>query len=693
MIKSTIPLQTRSHKLLPYLLVLTAFVFVFQIFYLIMSQNSLFMLNAILRRVISVPFFVWFEIMGYWLLQVVLYFLFTLIIWLLARLFSGLTCLTSNQTWGFGVFLWFLGYAGLLFGNALLYPNDFFAHMILMYFSVSVVQFLLIKILLVFGIIILLSCADLIRRLFKYKKCFVFMLILFSVLFYFSYGVNKSKKFLGVNTKPNVFIIGIDALRPDRIHYYGYVKNQTPFLDQFLKRSTNFTNSITPLARTSVAWSSLLLGQYPKHDNIRFNLTRINHTDLNQSLANILKQQGYYTVFATDSTRFDFIDQRFGFDQVIAPKDDVNNFLMSLVFGMPLANLISNTYVGELIYPNVYANRDLETVYKPKVFINEVKTKLPYLEKKPLFLAIHFTLPHFPYNWASLKIRSKDSNAYLYDKAVKKADEQTQQLMFFLQKQGALKNAIVIILSDHGEGLGLPNDRLLHKSKYIKGADSHKNIFQIMPALEAKPWNKNNELLDVSAGHGTDILSLSQYQTLLAFRCFHYCVNEPANNSSLVSLVDIKSTVLNLLGISYEPKDGVSLVSYLRGKNISDHRLIFAETGFTPTALKSDKVSIQNTVLESANIFEIDKNTHKVVMKPEAQKRLLLVKQRAVFYKNWVLTLYVGKDNSLFPILVNRKTGDWTDDLNIPFARKSPAKMMLQAIKNFYGKEVIQHLV
>jgi hypothetical protein len=56
-------------------------------------------------------------------------------------------------------------------------------------------------------------------------------------------------------------------------------------------------------------------------------------------------------------------------------------------------------------------------------------------------------------------------------------------------------------------------------------------------------------------------------------------------------------------------------------------------------------------------------------------------------YKNWVLALYPSK-KALVPILVNWETGQWTDDLKISFAKRSPASKMLAAMKKFYRKEV-----
>jgi hypothetical protein len=63
-------------------------------------------------------------------------------------------------------------------------------------------------------------------------------------------------------------------------------------------------------------------------------------------------------------------------------------------------------------------------------------------------------------------------------------------------------------------------------------------------------------------------------------------------------------------------------------------------------------------------------------------------KQYADIYGSWILALYPQGPHTMMPILVNLVTGQWTNDLRTPFALKSPASHMLQALKTFYGDEI-----
>ena len=67
---------------------------------------------------------------------------------------------------------------------------------------------------------------------------------------------------------------------------------------------------------------------------------------------------------------------------------------------------------------------------------------------------------------------------------------------------------------------------------------------------------------------------------------------------------------------------------------------------------------------------------------------ILSSKQYADFYGPWVLALYPQNKKAMMPILVNLETGEWTNDLRTPFAKKSPAVHMLKALQGFYGNEI-----
>ena len=95
---------------------------------------------------------------------------------------------------------------------------------------------------------------------------------------------------------------------------------------------------------------------------------------------------------------------------------------------------------------------------------------------QPLFLAVHFTLPHHPVFWADAprtyqwESRPDVDDAVLmreqlYRAATREVDAQVGRFLAEAGRRGLLDDAIVVLLSDHGEAVGLPEDegiRVLH---------------------------------------------------------------------------------------------------------------------------------------------------------------------------------------------------------------------------------------
>ena len=88
----------------------------------------------------------------------------------------------------------------------------------------------------------------------------------------------------------------------------------------------------------------------------------------------------------------------------------------------------------------------------------------------------------------------------MYRLGVRVADEMFGAIVAMLERKGALENAIVVVLSDHGEALSLPSDAMLDNKSKVQG-------------LRAP-------LMMTDVGHGQSVLSPVQYQVLLGFRTF-----------------------------------------------------------------------------------------------------------------------------------------------------------------------------
>ena len=82
------------------------------------------------------------------------------------------------------------------------------------------------------------------------------------------------------------------------------------------------------------------------------------------------------------------------------------------------------------------------------------------------FLTIHLTLAHWPYAWAGTPKpdATRRSIAPRTAKAVAEVDRQFGDVMRLLPSKGVLENAIVVLLSDHGEALGGEDDSMLRQT-------------------------------------------------------------------------------------------------------------------------------------------------------------------------------------------------------------------------------------
>lgn len=64
-------------------------------------------------------------------------------------------------------------------------------------------------------------------------------------------------------TKPNIVLIVLDTLRADRMSCYGYERRTTPFVDAFAEDATLFERAIVPAQWTIPSHASIFTGEYP----------------------------------------------------------------------------------------------------------------------------------------------------------------------------------------------------------------------------------------------------------------------------------------------------------------------------------------------------------------------------------------------------------------------------------------------
>lgn len=418
-------------------------------------------------------------------------------------------------------------------------------------------------------------------------------------------------------TQPNIILIGVDSLRPDVVTSAD-ASRIVPAISGFTKQAVVFSDVMTPLARTFPSWVSILTGRHPHTTGAVVNLVSRDHVRTGRTLPDLLREAGYRTVYAIDEVRFANIDGSYGFDKVIAPPMGATDFMLGIINDAPLSNLLINTPVGRVLFPHAHANRAAAVTYDPDTFIDSIERELP--PERPLFLAVHFTLPHWPFIWADAPLPpdgDSPSPPELYEATVRRVDQQVAALQSLLSEKGLLDHAIVVLLSDHGEALGEPGDSLLPAEHAEQFEDIHVTI-----------W-----------GHGTSVLSPYQYRTVLAIRSFggaggaHF--QKPRSIGAPVSLEDLTPTLLDLMEIeTHEHYDGRSLLPLVRAEQGAHEafadRVRFTETEFNPPAMVAGQpVPTASELERTARHYEMDPATGRLSVRKHRLTDILRERQFA----------------------------------------------------------------
>ncbi len=498
-------------------------------------------------------------------------------------------------------------------------------------------------------VLLAMSCAIALVKLFKHKQlfyacfsCAILALLISVNLFPFI----KSSPLKGVTNvaiagekmQPNIVIIGIDALRPDHMGFNGYKHDLTPNLDKFLADSLYFEQAFTPIARTYTAWFSLLSGRPPKETGIRYNLQKFEEEQLaGNELQFILSEAGYYTIYGMDERRFNNIDERYGFDEDVGPEIGAADFLLFHAGELPLVALVSNLPMAKYLFPFIYSNRGIHGTYMPETFTREVLQTVASAPKKPLFLALHLTLPHWPYlsrEFAPLPFLEFDPDSqfhYSYQHTLHKADQQFQNIIDGLGELGVTENALIFVMSDHGESFMLESDAL---SGGVAGL----------------------EFPTEAHGHGTNVLGEEQYNILLAVKDTSSEDSPAYRSNQLVSLLDIAPTITGKLGLTEAEArfEGKSVFDVASCVDCEDRR-VFLESSVSTNAMFEDDLDMVQVLEEGIGFYKVDDDGLAVVRDEVSQ--MLALKQRAVITPEHIVAHFPGLDDDF--MVVNRGTDTW----------------------------------
>jgi len=218
-----------------------------------------------------------------------------------------------------------------------------------------------------------------------------------------------------------VVLISIDTLRADHLPAYGYTGVQTPNLDAFRRDSVLFRNAYSPCPMTLPSHVSMLTGLLPPQHGVRDNAGFHFDGATHPTLPRLLKERGYATGAAVSS----FVLRG---ETGLAPLFDSYDDSIDVRPGAAFREYQRSGSITESV----------------------AEKWIDAHAANPFFYFFHIYEPHVPYDPPE-PFRGIYANRY--DGEIAAADAIVGKLLDHLKAKGIYDKAIVIVTSDHGEGL------------------------------------------------------------------------------------------------------------------------------------------------------------------------------------------------------------------------------------------------
>jgi choline-sulfatase len=308
---------------------------------------------------------------------------------------------------------------------------------------------------------------------------------------------------------PNIFLITIDTLRADHVHCYGYEAIQTPALDLLAKEGIRFTQAFTPSPITNSSHTSILTGLLPSSHGVSdFGVPL---APSHRTLAQLLATRGYHTAAFIGAVILDSKSLAPGLDRGFEFYDNFPE------------HASTKSRWGRL------ERRGMEVEQHAESWLGKHADGAH-------FAWVHLYDPHDPY-----EPPPPYSNIYkdrLYDGEIAYADSALGHFLAYLKKQGWYDGALIVVVGDHGEGLGEHHEDT--HGIFLYDSTTH------VPLLVKLPNGR-------AAGKGI---------------------------AAQVRTMDIVPTMLELVGLPMPEKlDGTSLAPLLTGGEATS-RTVFGQTDY-----------------------------------------------------------------------------------------------------------------
>jgi choline-sulfatase len=225
--------------------------------------------------------------------------------------------------------------------------------------------------------------------------------------------------------KPPIILISVDTLRADHLNSYGYSKIRTPNIDSFSEHGTIYRQIDSQIPLTLPSHTVLMTSEWPFITEVESNTQSVPPRTV--TLASVLRANGYATAAFIGSM---ILDRRYGLDQGFDFYDS------------PFEAAAGST-------PNPYSARVRRDA---ALVLRAARQWMARNVGKPCFVFIHLFDLHTPYPLPG--IAGLKPNLAGYDAQLQRIDGALGGFHDQLVRDGWWDKSLVVLLSDHGEGLG-----------------------------------------------------------------------------------------------------------------------------------------------------------------------------------------------------------------------------------------------
>jgi len=272
-------------------------------------------------------------------------------------------------------------------------------------------------------------------------------------------GCSVEREHRAEERRLNVVLVTLDTTRADRLSCYGHTIRTSPNIDALADTGVRFEAATAQASLTPVSHASIMTGLLPPNHGVRVMYAESGYrlSETIPTLATVLQERGWQTgAFLSAFPVSEFFGLDSGFDRLDnGIRDNVDDVMTERASGEWGFDLAANQ------------RRSDRTTDLALDWLGEAHA--------PFYLWVHLWDPHdrklLPPDELLTEFLIEESasanerNRAVYDAEIFYIDQQLGRLFDRLQALGHWEDTLVVVVADHGQGLG-DHDHWAHRLLY-----------------------------------------------------------------------------------------------------------------------------------------------------------------------------------------------------------------------------------